>query len=161
VIESAERKKIRFGYVAYRPITLIEKLLGRAFVSRDDYVAARVVVQPDERHFPIVAAHEIAHLLNIRYVYMDRFDKIPIYRLREEILAWRTAKSFVKPSIWAKHRGDDMAKAGLHYLMIESGFPEERAERILAKLRIIPLLRRGMWKRALHKTGKKKKGGPR
>jgi len=50
--------------------------------------------------WPIALSHEIAHLLLAKTIDMSRYMHEYRYKFRQEVLAWRLAKSFIKSKYW-------------------------------------------------------------
>jgi len=71
---------------------------GNPFITRDRFQFYKVSVSAKSRTREMDACHEIAHVLLCRKVYGK--DSGFIANLREEITAWRLARTFCRPEFW-------------------------------------------------------------
>ena len=112
-------------------------LTWRPFVSRDGYFPVSIKLSKSGRYAVLDFAHEIGHILDCRYFSVGKI-RTPRKRLRLELRAWRITKSFIRPEVWKNRNYENRAKFELS-CYFDLRFSHEKANEIIAKLKIIPL----------------------
>ena len=140
MLVQGEREVSDYDFRVYwRRIIYSEGEITAAFLTRDGYYAERINLCDEHPDFPVICGHEIGHVLDSQYMECERYNKFRHHTIRVEMRAWRVAKAIVKPRLWKKHRGDYHCKQSL-YGYLREVYSIEQAERILDKLKIIPLV---------------------
>lgn len=84
-----------------------------------------------------ITAHEIGHALTWRYLHFPCGYTPPgIVLIREEVLAWRVAKSFIKSKAWNEAFACQCLK---EHIVKELGFFGIKLDRLVSRLKIVPL----------------------
>lgn len=103
------------------------------FTSQDGYKAVSIEIgMKAPLNWQMSLAHEMGHLLSIKYVDTYRSFFRQKYNFRREVMAWRIAKSIIKSRYWS----EDIAINGLYQHAKFSGMLYNIN---WVKLKIIPL----------------------
>lgn len=73
------------------------------FLSADNWMPTSIYINKKNPQWRMSLAHEIGHILSAKYFKIKFNSDNPIERLRDEIVAWRIAKSFIKTKYWHDH----------------------------------------------------------
>lgn len=72
------------------------RIVTKEFKSKDGFVPTHIVMGTSNNS-KMALAHEIGHILTAKYHNLNSKD---MEYFRVEVMAWRVAKSFIKPSYW-------------------------------------------------------------
>jgi len=84
-----------------------DESLGIAWKTKDNkqYQAIEIgmknhIVNGSRLTWKLALAHELGHMLLLKKMEQVRYNHDNQYKFKQEIMAWRIAKSFIKPKHW-------------------------------------------------------------
>jgi hypothetical protein len=83
--------------------------------------------------------HELGHLLTCRKACLEKYAEGGIHHLRQELMAWRVAKSICRPEFWTENEAIETTLIAIEGPGWPEGWGQMRQRLRLDRLKIIPL----------------------
>ena len=102
------------------------------FKTKDNVYAEEIIIDKNDPHsWRMAFCHELGHVLSLKRIESQEwFDEYDIENLRDEIIAWRLAKSFCKPKYWKEEQAVSAIKKWAEFTGIKVNWE---------KFKLIPL----------------------